>query len=892
MTTRVHRFGRGVQATEGLTREVLGGKGYGLVEMTRLGIPVPPGFTITTEVCNAYYAQGALPADVVSDIARNLALVGKDVDATLGDARRPLLVSVRSGARASMPGMMDTVLNLGLNDVTVEALAVRTGNPRFAYDAYRRFITIYANVVLGASRERYEDSLARARARAHVRADHEIPAEIVRDHVRECLALAGPGLPQDPMEQLHAAIAAVFRSWHNDRAGVYRKMQGIPESWGTACTVQAMVFGNLGDASATGVAFTRDPSSGEPGLYGEFLPNAQGEDVVAGIRTGGKITARAAADAGASDALETRMPTVFAELAQAAGRLERHFRDAQDIEFTVQDGVLWLLQTRNAKRTARASVRIATDLVREGLIDRDEALLRVDAARLPDMFLPRLSHETAHEAEARGELLAQGLAASPGYAAGEIVFHADDAERLAGRGRDVILVRRETSPDDIHGMSAARGILTATGGLTSHAAVVARGMGKCCVAGCSALAVDYATETLRVTTATGTRSFRRGETLTLDGSTGRVYAGVLAVSPAVSDAHYDELMAWADARRTLGVRANADTPADARNARHFGAEGIGLCRTEHMFFEKGRIAAVREMILAGTEAERRRALDKIIPMQSEDFAGIFRAMDGLPVTVRLLDPPLHEFLPETPEDLAALATDMKVPVEVLRARNDGLREFNPMLGHRGCRLGLVYPEIYESQARALARAAVECAASGVDVRPEVMIPLVATAEELSRTRAMVIRATTEEFTAAGRTVAYTVGTMIELPRACIVAGEIAAHADFFSFGTNDLTQTTWGLSRDDAGRFLPVYIDGGIVPADPFATLDIVGVGALMRLAVAGGRAVKPEMKLGICGEHGGDPASVGFCDALGLTYVSCSPYRVPTARLAAAQATVKRARS
>jgi pyruvate,orthophosphate dikinase len=891
MNQTVFFFGGGVAEGHGLGKETLGGKGFGLHEMTHLGIPVPPGFTISTAECAGFMAKGALPEPTESAIRAALARVEALVGSVFGDASNPLLVSVRSGARASMPGMMDTVLNLGLNDATVEALAARSGSERFAWDAYRRFITMYANVVLGLEREPFEHFLSEARARSGARDDASIPASELREVVTRGKAWVarrtGKDFPQDPWEQLRASIGAVFRSWDNDRARVYRKTYGIPDEWGTACNVQAMVFGNVGDDCATGVCFTRDPSTGEHRFFGEFLPNAQGEDVVAGIRTPLKITARDARATGADTSLETLMPEAYRDLLAMQEKLERHFRDMQDIEFTIQHRKLWLLQCRNGKRTMRASVRIAVDMVSEGLIQRSDAVLRVEASRLSELFLPRLDASDAKEAESRGLWLAQGLPASPGYASGEIVFTADEAEALAGQGRAVILVRRETSPEDIHGMNAARGILTATGGLTSHAAVVARGMGKCCIAGCSALTVDYRTETVTVHRASDTVVLKKGDRVTLDGTAGRLYLGTLPVSAAATDPQFEQILSWADDIRALRVRANADTPIDARNARRFGAEGIGLCRTEHMFFEADRIAAVREMILSDTEAERRAALEKILPMQKQDFAGIFRELPGLPVTIRLLDPPLHEFLPEHDEDLRALAKELGVSFETLSRRNQALREFNPMLGHRGCRLAITYPEIYETQARAIALACVECKRDGVLVLPEVMIPLVGTRSELSTLRALVDRTMRAVFDQAGTEVPYLVGTMIELPRACLVADTIAEVADFFSFGTNDLTQTTWGLSRDDAGRFLPAYVDKKIIPADPFATLDTEGVGALMTLALGKGRAVKPGLKVGICGEHGGDPASIAFCAKIGLDYVSCSPFRVPTARLAAAQATL-----
>ncbi len=890
MSKFVFFFGGGESEGKDLGKEILGGKGYGLSVMTGLGIPVPPGFTISTDVCTEFFRSGGkYPAGVQEDVTRNLARVASLVGTTFGDAKNPLLVSVRSGGRASMPGMMDTILNLGLTDETVKGLAEATNNPRFAYDAYRRFVTMYANVVMGLDREPFEHALREAKSAAGVRDDSELSADALQKLVVLYKKLVkqhgGKDFPNDPHEQLWGAIGAVFHSWNNDRAKIYRKMHQIPDEWGTACNVQAMVFGNMGDDCATGVCFTRDPSTGEKRFFGEFLPNAQGEDVVAGIRTPLKITQRDASASGQKASLESTLPDSYKQLMEVQQKLEAHFRDMQDIEFTIQKNRLWLLQTRNGKRTMRAAVRIAVDMMQEGVISRDEAVMRVDAGRLSELFLPRLDPADAKNAEDQGKLLAQGLGASPGYAAGEIVFTADEAERLAGQGKDVILVRRETSPEDIHGMKAARGILTATGGMTSHAAVVARGMGKCCVAGCSSLSVDYQTETVTVHRKTDKLVLKKGDKITLDGASGKVFNNVLPVSAAVSDPQFDEIMRWADETRRLRVRANGDTPLDARNARRFGAEGIGLCRTEHMFFEAERIFAVREMILANDEAGRRKALEKIMPMQRDDFVGIFRELAGLPVTIRLLDPPLHEFLPESDSDLKALADELGVSFATLKSRNESLREFNPMLGHRGCRLAVTYPEIYETQARAIALAAVDCRRAQIHVKPEIMIPLVGTEEEISRLRQLVVRVVDAVFEKENVRVDYHVGTMIELPRACMVADDIAKHADFFSFGTNDLTQTTWGFSRDDAGRFLPVYVDQKWIAIDPFVALDRTGVGELMKLAVAKGRAVRSNLKIGICGEHGGEPSSIEFCHQIGLDYVSCSPFRVPTARLAAAQA-------
>ncbi|MDP3275979.1 MAG: pyruvate, phosphate dikinase [Deltaproteobacteria bacterium] len=886
---QVYFFGAGVAEGLGLGKALLGGKGDGLAIMTSLGIAVPAGLTITTDACADYVRLGGLESALMDRVRETLKRVEGTMGAVFGDANNPLLLSVRSGARASMPGMMDTVLNLGLNDTTCAALAAQSGSERFALDAYRRFITMYSDVVRSLGRHAFEQFLSQARRESGARDDAGIPADGLRKVVAQSKAYyrerTGEEFPQDPWAQLWSAIGAVFHSWNNERAKIYRRTYGIPDEWGTACNVQAMVFGNLGDDCATGVCFTRDPANGEKRFFGEYLRNAQGEDVVAGIRTPRKITAQDARASGSTESLEETMPESYQALFAMQTMLEQHFRDMQDIEFTIQRGKVWLLQCRSGKRTMRASVRIAVDMEREGLIDKNTAILRVEANRLTELFLPRLDASDAKAAEQAGYLLAQGLPASPGYAAGEIVFTADEAELRAQQGHTVILVRRETSPEDIHGMKAAKGILTATGGLTSHAAVVARGMGKCCVAGCSALTVDYRTETLTVHRADSTVVFQKGDKITLDGTAGRVYSGVLPVSAAATDNEFETILKWADGVRRMRVRANADTPTDARNARRFGAEGVGLCRTEHMFFEADRIRAVREMILADSETQRRAALEKILPMQRQDFVGILTELAGLPVTIRLLDPPLHEFLPEKTEDLRALAKDLGVSFEEISRRNEALHEFNPMLGHRGCRLAITFPEIYEIQARAIALAAVDCARVGVSACPEVMIPLVATRAELQSLRELVVRTIEQVFTEQNVRVEYSVGTMIELPRACLMADQIASSADFFSFGTNDLTQTTWGLSRDDAGRFLPTYVDRKILPGDPFEKLDVEGVGALMEIAVRKGRSVKPGLKVGICGEHGGEPSSIAFCEQLGLDYVSCSPFRVPTARLAAAQA-------
>jgi len=896
MTRLVYAFGAGAPA-EPLDdpRGLLGGKGQGLREMATLGIPVPPGFTITTDVCHHFYRNGRRYPDALdAEVRAAMAFVEEGAGARFGDATNPLLVSVRSGARASMPGMMDTVLNLGLNDATCEALAKQSGNARFAWDSYRRFAQMYGDVVMGLKPETktehdpFEVALDEAKRRRGVRLDTELDEAALRELVATFKELirkrTGRELPSDPWEQLWGAVGAVFGSWENPRAVTYRRLNNIPAHWGTAVNVQAMVFGNLGDDCATGVAFTRDPGTGEARFFGEFLRNAQGEDVVAGIRTPQSLTKSDYAPSGGS--MEESMPDAYRDLFAVQRKLETHFRDMQDIEFTVQRGKLWMLQTRTGKRTARAMVRIAVEMVNEGLITREEAILRVEPQKLDELLHPTL------DPKAPRKVLARGLPASPGAATGKVVFHADEAEAMAAKGEHVILVRLDTSPEDIHGMNAAKGILTARGGMTSHAAVVARGMGKCCVAGCADVDVRYGTGELVARTRDGEVVLRKGDVITLDGSKGEVILGALPkVAPAL-DERYKTLMGWVDEVRRLRVRTNADTPHDAATARSYGAEGIGLCRTEHMFFDDAKILAVREMILADSEEGRRRALDKIVPMQRDDFEGIFRAMDGLPVTVRLLDPPLHEFLPTEDAQIADVAAALGVAPKEVRARVTALHEANPMLGHRGCRLGVTYPEIYEAQVRALMEAAARCSLAGVKVHPEVMIPLIATAAELAQLRALTIATADAVLAREGAAVPYTVGTMIELPRACVVADAIAGHADFFSFGTNDLTQTTLGVSRDDAGRFLGAYVAQGLLPADPFVTLDRDGVGALIRMAVAKGRGAKPALKVGICGEHGGDPASVGFCHDEGFDYVSCSPFRVPIARLAAAQAALRAKRA
>ncbi|MBI2717710.1 MAG: pyruvate, phosphate dikinase [Rhizobiales bacterium] len=882
----VYRFGGGSAEGTAAMKSLLGGKGANLAEMANLGLPVPPGFTITTEVCTGFYENDRhYPAELKPAVEAALAEVGRQVGASFGDRGRPLLVSVRSGARASMPGMMDTVLNLGLNDETVEGLAALSLDRRFAYDSYRRFISMYSDVVLGVDHGEFEDILSGFKDSHDYALDTEITAEQWHGLIARYKALVeehlGKPFPQDVNEQLWGAVGAVFQSWMSARAITYRKLNNIPEDWGTAVNVQAMVFGNMGETSATGVAFTRNPATGEKALYGEFLVNAQGEDVVAGIRTPQNITETARIAAGSTaPSLEALMPATFRELAAVFDRLETHYRDMQDIEFTIQDGKLWMLQTRTGKRTARAALRIAVEMANEGLIGRNEAIRRIDPASLDQLLHPTL------DPQAKRDILATGLPASPGAASGEIVFDADEAERLKAQHRRVILVRTETSPEDIHGMHAAEGILTTRGGMTSHAAVVARGMGKPCVSGAGAVRVDYQAG---VMVAAGV-SLRKGDLITIDGSTGQVIKGAVATIKPELSGDFATLMVWADATRRMKVRANAETPQDARAAREFGAEGIGLCRTEHMFFDTDRILAVRQMILAGKEADRRAALAKLLPMQRNDFIALFEIMAGLPVTIRLLDPPLHEFLPQADHEIEEVADDMNADPEVLRARVAELHEFNPMLGHRGVRLAISYPEIAEMQARAIFEAATEIARrTGQAPIPEVMVPLVADRAELDFVAARIVAVAKAVAAETGRTIDYLVGTMIELPRAALRAGDLAGTAEFFSFGTNDLTQTTFGISRDDAARFIGEYTAKGIFKTDPFISLDTEGVGELVKMAVARGRAKRASLKLGICGEHGGDPASIAFCESAGLDYVSCSPFRVPIARLAAAQASLSK---
>jgi pyruvate,orthophosphate dikinase len=865
-------------------RDLLGGKGAGLAEMTNLGLPVPPGFTITTAVCTHYYKNAnQYPEDLREQVNAALARLGHKVSRSFGDRDSPLLVSVRSGARASMPGMMDTVLNLGLNDETVEALSRRSGDKRFAYDSYRRFITMYSDVVLGVGHHHFEEILDEHKDRHGYTLDTELSADdwvdLVRRYKERLEAEHGEPFPQDPHLQLWGAIGAVFGSWMNQRAITYRRLHNIPESWGTAVNVQAMVFGNMGDTSATGVAFTRNPSTGEKHLYGEFLINAQGEDVVAGIRTPQEITEIARQEAGSDKpSMQKALPEAFRELTRIYGLLERHYHDMQDLEFTVEQGKLWMLQTRSGKRTAKAALKIAVELANEGIITRKEAVTRIEPTALDQLLHPTIDPSVERE------VIATGLPASPGAASGEIVLSADEAEALKANGKKVILVRVETSPEDIHGMHAAEGILTTRGGMTSHAAVVARGMGKPCVSGAGSLRVDYAAGTVTV----AGHIFREGDIITIDGSTGQVLAGRVSMTEPALSGEFAILMGWADRLRRLGIRANADTPNDARVALKFGAEGIGLCRTEHMFFEEDRIRAVREMILADDEKSRRSALGKLLPMQRADFIELFEIMQGRPVTIRLLDPPLHEFLPHGDEEIAEVAAAMKADPGKLADRARELHEFNPMLGFRGCRLAVAYPEIAEMQARAIFEAAVVAAKrTGKPVVPEVMVPLIATKGEFDLVKAR-IDAMAEAVAIETETkVNYQVGTMIELPRASLRAAEIAQSAEFFSFGTNDLTQTTYGISRDDAASFLGTYISLGILAFDPFVSIDREGVGELMRIGVERGRSVRRRLKVGICGEHGGDPGSVAFCHDIGLDYVSCSPFRVPIARLSAAQAAI-----
>jgi pyruvate,orthophosphate dikinase len=868
----VYFFGKGKAEGKGTDKELLGGKGAGLAEMTNISIPVPPGFTITTEACVEYYTNNQQYPDGLTDqmleaMTKLEAAVGKK----FGDLSSPLLVSVRSGARVSMPGMMDTVLNLGLNDETVKGLAASSGNERFAYDSYRRFIQMFGDVVLGIGHGKFERLLSDMKKQRNVAEDTQLSAEDLKTLVGQFKDVVetetGRIFPQNPQEQLKLAVNAVFESWNNQRAKTYRKINKIPHEWGTGVNVQAMVFGNMGDDCGTGVAFTRNPSTGEKEFFGEFLINAQGEDVVAGIRTPNPIIE-----------LKTLMPEAFEQLEKVYQTLEKHYKDVQDIEFTIEKNKLYMLQTRSGKRTARAAVKIAFDMLNEGLIDKRTAVLRVAPEQVDQLLHPMIDPASSYDA------IAKGLPASPGAAVGKVIFTAEEAESAAARGEAVILVRKETSPEDIGGMHAAKGILTATGGMTSHAAVVARGMGKCCVAGCGAIDIDEKNKVFKV----GGKSIKEGDFITINGSTGEVIVGEVELIEPTLSGEFSEILKIADEFRTLGVRANADTPHDAQVARDFGAEGIGLCRTEHMFFDGERIDAVREMILASDVDGRKKALEKVKPFQKEDFEGLFRVMDGLPVTVRLLDPPLHEFIPHTDEDVQKVVKASGISFDALKRKAQELHEFNPMLGHRGCRLAITFPEIYEMQAYAIFEAACKVKKEGINVIPEVMIPLVGHAKELEELKDLVNNIAAEVMDKTGVKVEYLVGTMIELPRAALTANEIAEHAQFFSFGTNDLTQTTLGISRDDAGKFLPHYVEKGIYKEDPFVSIDRSGVGQLIDMGVQKGRSVRADLKTGICGEHGGDPDSIAFCQKANLNYVSCSPYRVPVARLAAAHAALK----
>ncbi len=884
----VYYFGGGKAEGSAEMKMLLGGKGANLAEMTNLGLPVPPGITITTEVCKEYFKEGQkFPEGMWEQVLEGLQKIEKEMGKKFGDRKNPLLVSVRSGAPVSMPGMMDTILNLGLNDETVQGLAESTGNERFAWDSYRRFIQMFGNVVMGIPHEKFEEILEEKKREVGAKQDVDLTAEDLKDVVKRYKELVkketGREFPQDPYEQLKMAIKAVFDSWNNPRAIKYREINKIPEDYGTAVNIVAMVFGNMGDTSGTGVAFTRNPSTGENVFYGEYLKNAQGEDVVAGIRTPQPLT-KAQKTSEEQVSLEEEFPEVYKQLLEVRDILEKHYRDMQDIEFTIENGRLWMLQTRAGKRTARAAVKIAVDMVKEGLITKEEAILRVDPALINQLLHPMLDEEERKKAIAEGRLIAKGLPAAPGAVSGKVVFNADEAVEMAEKGEKVILVRHETSPEDIHGMHAAEGILTARGGMTSHAAVVARGMGKTCIVGAESIHVDYDKEEFRV----GDVVVKKGDVITLDGSTGEIFHGELKTIPAQISGEFEELMRWADEIRELQVRVNADTPEDAKQGRDFGAEGIGLCRTEHMFFKEERIPVVREMILAKTKEERERALEKLLPMQREDFIAIFEVMDGLPVNIRLLDPPLHEFLPRTDEEFERTAKEMGLPVEELKKRAEELHEVNPMLGLRGSRLGIAYPEIYKMQARAILEAACHCKKNGIEVLPEIMLPLIADDRELYELKKLIDDVAAQVFLEQGVEVEYQVGTMVEVPRAALIADQLARYAQYFSFGTNDLTQMTFGLSRDDAGKFIGRYVEKGILKGDPFMHIDENGVGRLIELAIEKGNAVRPNMKTGICGEHGGDPRSINFFQKVGVKYVSPSPFRVPIARLAAAQAKIR----
>lgn len=883
MEKLVYSFGNGKSEGSRDLKDLLGGKGANLGEMSSLGLPVPPGFTITTAVCTYYYNhEQGYPPELKVAVEQALRAVESSVGAKFGDTANPLLLSVRSGARVSMPGMMDTILNLGLNDVTVQGLATQSGDERFAFDAYRRFIQMYADVVLNVSAHHFETLIDQTKRKRSLESDAQLEAGELKSLVNEfkkiVLMETGKEFPKDPSEQLWGAIGAVFSSWMSARAVSYRRIHKIAENWGTAVNIQAMVFGNMGDDCGTGVAFTRDPSTGENRFFGEYLLNAQGEDVVAGIRTPCPINKASSTD-NSMPTMEEKLPGPYKELVRIYSILEKHYREMQDVEFTVQKGKLYMLQTRTGKRTASAAVRIAVDMVKEGLISKEEALVRVNPNQIEQLLHPRLDPRHAKT------ILAKGLPASPGAASGEVVFSSEEAEVLKKNGKKCILVRHETSPEDIGGMDAAEGILTALGGMTSHAAVVARGMGKPCVAGCGAMNIDYKNQLFKIDKTT----VKKGEVITLDGGSGEVILGTVPTINSQVDKYFNDLMKWVDEVRTLRVRTNADTPHDVKVARQFGAEGIGLCRTEHMFFEEGRITAVREMILAENKAQREGALLKIFPMQKEDFIGIFREMKGLPVCIRLLDPPLHEFLPKHSDEIETLARVLNTSRETLEIKVKQLHEFNPMLGHRGCRLAVSFPEIYQMQVRAVIEAAIYLAKhEDIRTEPEIMIPFIGSIEELQQLKADVVAVCEKTQNTFATKVPYSIGTMIEIPRAAIVADELAKEASFFSFGTNDLTQMTLGLSRDDSGTFLPKYIEKGLFSADPFVSLDQKGVGELVRMGVERGRKANPQIKIGICGEHGGDTSTIEFCHKLGFNYVSCSPFRVPVARLAAAQATLR----
>ena len=885
----VHNFGDGRASS--VNRNLLGGKGSGLAEMSRLGIPVPPGLTITTDVCNAYFASGRIfPRELSDQVSLGLTQIEEISGTLFGDPSNPLLLSVRSGARVSMPGMMDTILNLGLNDETAEGLAAATGNARFAYDSYRRFVQMYGDVVMGVGKlsetdhDPFELILSAKKYARNIQQDTDFSELDLRELVTEFKELifsrSGELFPENVTDQLWGAIGAVFESWDTPRAVSYRSINGYSSTWGTAVNVQAMVFGNFGNDSGTGVLFTRNPSTGENRLFGEYLINAQGEDVVAGIRTPQPLLAELDMNSD-GNSLEEIMPEVFAELVNACDLLEKSFHDMQDIEFTMQQGKLWILQARSGKRSGAAMVKICADLVKEGILLQNDALRKLDPNQLNEILHPVFKQPIEHE------VIANGLAAAPGAAVGIVVFSPADVVRLVSEGRDVILVRDETSPEDIDGMNLAKGILTARGGMTSHAAVVARGMGLPCVTGCNDLRIDYQNSQFSIERSDGRLIVKAGDVISIDGGTGQVILGSAALIEAIPPIEYDEVMTWADAGRSLRIRANADTPEDARKAREFGAEGIGLCRTEHMFFGADRIHSVRKMILAASNAERITALQELLPHQRQDFTGILRAMSGFPVTIRLLDPPLHEFLPQSSSEISELADALNISVDELTNRVHALEEVNPMLGHRGVRLAVTYPEIYQMQTRAIIEASCDLMAEGVDVEPEIMIPLVGLGSELEQLRALVHKTAEIVLRERNCKIEFLVGTMIEVPRACVVAGEISEHADFFSFGTNDLTQTTFGFSRDDVGKFLPDYLAKGLLTSDPFIEIDRDGVGGLIKQAVDAGRKQKPDLKMGICGEHGGDPSSIYFCHSIGLNYVSASPYRVPIARLAAAQAAI-----